>query len=417
MATAIDVRRRRESGQGSLERVGAMVLVGVIIAAIYFVVNGGSVTPQIAKAWCMITSAGQTDCSQDPTANPKLPTEPCTVDESGHKASLKGAVVLAIEGNRALIVEELSDGTYKVTMVDGAKVGAEGGFGWDARLEVNGTRWGSDMYAGGGVYLDGSVSQVWNVSSDKELANLVNYARFSDVSDGVAGGLSGVVKWIGDKVGVVETPRDPDSTIITGGIGAQGSAGITAWIGGGELAGALGANVGIEIKADGTKTYYLGGGGTLKLGGAISIVHGYLGGEAATRMMVDVDESGTPVAVRFETNVVTDGKRTVYTDTMPLTSDADREAFNDFVAEAAGATGLSTDYPATERWAQMMKDRGQQTKLDYNTNGLDVKAVASGKWIGEVGLEGSFAMPHSDLVSAEYFDGQNWVPWSACMGG
>ncbi|MBR7742645.1 hypothetical protein KC207_05005 [Phycicoccus sp. BSK3Z-2] len=424
MTGAGPARRAAESGQASLEKIGGALIAGVVIVAVALTVNTGSVGATVSQAWCAITSLGQGDCSGDGSqlANPKVPTEPCVVGEDGHRASMKAAFVVSGKNERALVVEELSDGTYRVAMVDGGQLGVEGGVGWDARLEVNGTRWGSDLYAGGGAYLDAAESQVWTVRSEDELAALVDYARFADTVDSTTGPLSGPITWIGEQTGFVDKPREPDSVVYSGGLSASGSAGITAWVGGGELEAAVGADGAVEVHADGRRTYYVGASGTLDLSGAISIEAGSLGGTASTRMVVETDADGETTAVRFETNVVTDGERSVYTDTVSLDSDADRQLFEDYLAEAAttavaGPGGLLLDRPATEDFAAMIDERGQQTRLTYDTgDSLDISANASGKLLGEVGLEGAFSLPSAALTDAEYDDGTGWVPWAGCMG-
>lgn len=49
------LRERREAGQGSLEYLGMAMLAGVILAAIFGVINGSQVTTLVQDAWTKIT--------------------------------------------------------------------------------------------------------------------------------------------------------------------------------------------------------------------------------------------------------------------------------------------------------------------------------------------------------------------------
>lgn len=156
------LRRRRERGATAAEYVGVVLILGVVVAAITLVVNSSSVTPQIAKAWCMITGAaggscddGSTEAGEDEDGPDDTQFEPdkCRISEKGEKyASVIKIGFIKIGENAGFVVTTYSDGSVTMTATNGSEVGATGGFGADAawgQVEA-----GAKVDFGGGLKFD-----------------------------------------------------------------------------------------------------------------------------------------------------------------------------------------------------------------------------------------------------------------------
>ncbi|NHA69449.1 hypothetical protein [Phycicoccus flavus] len=151
--------RRRERGASGAEYVGIALLVGIVVAGVVLVVNSSSVTPQIQRAWCMIT--GGQDCAagteagedEDGQDDDDFEPEKCRIHETGDSySSVIRIGFIEIGENAGFVVTEYSDGTVTMMATNGSEIGATGGFGADAawgQLEA-----GAKVDFGGGVTFD-----------------------------------------------------------------------------------------------------------------------------------------------------------------------------------------------------------------------------------------------------------------------
>jgi hypothetical protein len=125
--------RSRSSGQSTVEYVVVVALVlAVLLAAGAAWADGapiaGAVSRQMAYALCLVTRG---DCDED--------RRPCTVastdttDEAGVTLFFIG-----IKGRRGVLVERRSDGTYAVTLSEGAGAGIDTGWGGEAKASFRG---------------------------------------------------------------------------------------------------------------------------------------------------------------------------------------------------------------------------------------------------------------------------------------
>jgi hypothetical protein len=121
-----------EAGQGSVEWVGIVALVAVLLGVGAGVAQAGflgrRVTREMARAYCLVSHG---DCRRD--------QEPCVVgsasDGGGWSASV---LVFRIGHDRLALVEQRSDGTYAVTLEGAWKGGVEASGGTHAKLNLKG---------------------------------------------------------------------------------------------------------------------------------------------------------------------------------------------------------------------------------------------------------------------------------------
>ena len=160
-----------------------MIILCILLAVGYSGKSFGStLVCKIASAISQIGGGHPTPCASSSASssakNPQEPTKACTNNETSDKVSANvGLGKITVEANGAIVVEEMSDGTYRVT----DKSGRAGTFGpgVNAGFEVN---TGEKKYGGyadagynGGIAGENGLTYV--VNSEKEKNDLVNYLR------------------------------------------------------------------------------------------------------------------------------------------------------------------------------------------------------------------------------------------------
>jgi hypothetical protein len=116
-----------ERGQASLEYVGVVALVAIVLAAAAALVRGpdlaGAVAGQVRRALCLVAGG---DCLAAGAA------QPCVTGSLEHRRDLRAQVaVLRLGDGRVVLREERSDGTVAVTVVQSGSAGAGLVFGAD----------------------------------------------------------------------------------------------------------------------------------------------------------------------------------------------------------------------------------------------------------------------------------------------
>lgn len=153
----------RERGQGTVEWVGLVTAVAVLLAAGAALAQaaglGATVSRQLARAYCLVRGG---DCEHD--------REPCVVRSYRSSSGLVvRLLVLTLGGDRKALVERLSDGTTRITRLDGARLGATAGVGGSLRIGRLGV--GAELTASATMRPQGS--RTWLVRSDDEARRLV----------------------------------------------------------------------------------------------------------------------------------------------------------------------------------------------------------------------------------------------------
>lgn len=153
----------REHGQGTVEWVGLLTVVAVLLAAGAALAQaaglGATVSRQLARAYCVVRGG---DCERD--------REPCVVRSYRSSSGLAvRLLVVTLGGDRKALVERLSDGTTRITRLDGARLGGTVGVGGSLRAGRLGV--GAELTASAAMRPQGS--RTWVLRSDDEARRLV----------------------------------------------------------------------------------------------------------------------------------------------------------------------------------------------------------------------------------------------------
>lgn len=158
---------RREHGQGTVEWVGLVTAVAVLLAVGAALAQAGDlgrvVSRQLARAYCVVRGG---DCERD--------REPCVVRSYSSSSGLVvRLLVLTLGGDRKALVERLSDGTTRITRLNGGRIGGTVGVGGSLRVGKLGV--GAELTASATVRPEGG--NTWIVRSDDEARRIVAAMR------------------------------------------------------------------------------------------------------------------------------------------------------------------------------------------------------------------------------------------------
>lgn len=415
-----DRHGRRERGAVGLEWAGIIAVAVLVVGLVGLAVSGPFVGRAVSTAVCQVFSLGQGDCGSAQADPGRAPTEPCVTGEQGWSAEAEGVFTnFGAGGGRAATIETLSNGKYRVTVTDSSSGRVETGVGWDARVEINGTRWGSDM--GAGAQGKGTVTQanVFEVGSREHADDIVYRSIYdaniskaqpeegnflSDASrffvDPVTDTVSG---WMG-----LEEPPDPSSKVFTAGASVEASAWITPWVGGLEAKAGMSSVLGVQEHADGTHTVMGEANAELVGQGAISIEKGQVGLDETVVISANFDGQDITSVTVTRTSTSTDGDtRTVTATTLDAESDADSQALSDVMH--------NPDPRSWQPFFDRAADHGDVTRLTYDDSASQSYKAAGEVWFIEgLGANGGLSMPNSSVTKAEYFDGAGFADWEAC---
>ncbi|NHA69446.1 hypothetical protein [Phycicoccus flavus] len=230
-------RAVRERGAGALEYVGAALIAGVVIASVVLVVSPVSVTVQIQRAWCLITSGQECPGGSGPDVDAALPD--CETTNTAYKGEVEGtafSVNLGVNGSATIAQVRKADGDtkYTVSFAGGGKAGAHVMFGEKGEFGL-----GEGLSAGAKAAFTANGGVTFEFDS-QEAANqfvkdtAVELAKRSASS--TTGFASPLVKWGLDKVtGTSYDPPPPTSYYVElgtkGSADAGASAGLSAKVG------------------------------------------------------------------------------------------------------------------------------------------------------------------------------------------
>lgn len=450
-------RAAGDSGQATIEQVGVLAVVALVLTAVLsaFLANAPGIGDGAARLICQVLTVGQGDCGSGPLgAEDREPTTPCPVRAEGDTISLGIDIgFVGLGGNRGLLWEKQSDGTYRVRQTTGGDVTAVAGAGASLQLTVADTDLGAgaEAEARGGVRFEGG--QEWVVSSQEELQQLIdadNWDRVDQVAGGVplVGGLFGAGR---DLFGLGPQLPPPDRVYVAGGLFGDASAYAGAIGAQAEASGNTSRLLGYSYSPsdEGEHTFYYQ---TVLEGEAAASVLGLsgsegagLGGRAETLTSITVrdgevirasrsgiatgEASGLTAALfgqDFSGDLdTTAAGGTQYTATLEVDDDQDREAVLALLASAGidGATaGLTTTFDPTaplDPLGGVFSDRvmaqGDLTRTDVTRSDSTPFDVGIGVAMGPVaGLDGGYSTTTLEYSSPEYFDGNGFVPRTTC---
>lgn len=433
--------RRSERGQGSLEIVGVIVLASILVLATTgtIVQTSPQLRAEVSYRICQILNiAGGGDCeAPDAPRSPedRLPDEPCVVGSQQGSVEVTGAFVISVTAGKQLLIEELSDGTFRVTEVDLGKVGIGVGPGLDVSVTLDGKKYGAVAIATADAILAGQTGRTWNADDQGEVDDILNGLIAEEVLDTVApdlpgpkdipivGGLPGIRNLDGPPnptrlllEQIIGDLPEPDEEFVEGGLEGNAGAsisGITAGAGG-EIN--LGVYLGAKKTKDGYTAYYKG-----KVGGSVFATAGLddasAGASGEALFAVNLDKDGKPESVTLTTGYTlaaetgdlgsnTDDQKYVETQmNVPLTGNA---------LEDAAILAEMTNPAMLPSFIDRAKEDGTITRNTYsqdpNTYGLTIGGSLVGDYGGSV--KGDFTT--RELEDSQYWDGNALVDRPDC---
>ncbi|PWJ26401.1 hypothetical protein ATK17_2563 [Branchiibius hedensis] len=412
---------RRERGALSLESAGLIFLAALLVGAITVAITHSNVGGRVADLVCTVLTGGQGSCSAgegSSAPDAHVPTEPCTAAAEGYEVSGEVAAGVSAGGNKKVSIERLSNGQYAVNVTSGGTVGVAGGVGWDASVNVNGSGYGWDIGADANARLQGGVTQTYLVNSKSQAEDIRNWSIYQDSRDallnstgtGWASHIPGVT-WASDTVAEwagLKQPPTPDSTMVYGGASADASAHDTLGVGQLSASGSVDAVLGVRTNSDGS--YVIVGRASAGATAAASAAWKSASFDPNATALIEgsYDKNHNLTSVKF-TGTTGLGKEdsTINSWTLPVKSEADRQAANDVLYNVNPATWSG--------FFNSAQDHGQVTRLTYHDDGTDIEAKVGGKFMADVGISGNLKLPHSKVTGAQYWDGQNFVTWAACQ--
>lgn len=450
-------RRRAEEGQATVETVGMTILAAALVVsvAILALPQAQVIRESFSYAICQVVTFGQGSC-QPPSSTPDAhkPTEPCVVASDGIERNSKvSVIVVTAKDGKTVLVQQMSDGTYRVTVTDTGGAGVETGVGGGLSVTVNDTTAGGNASASAGASLDINDGNVYYTDKDG-LGNLMNAVLQDEVKDQTVGG-SGPLRWLTDHaesaVGIGTSLPDPTETYAEGGISLNASAEATAGLDSAS-AGVSGATLlGVRTNnKDGSTTVYVkstvsGEAGLQALGskpdGSPQVQGVGLDGRVDLVNAVTFDSKGNMTSVQTTaavqgggsgyasalfggegsaSNTDSAGKARIYQATLPIRNSFDQGVADNYlltmgVAQLGGWVNPVGMVTSTQGFLTAAGDRGTITHQDYDADDTTVAGIdASGELGVELGVSAS-VQTHSLVSSgAEYWDGTQWTDWAEC---
>ena len=306
---------RDDRGSATLESTGMWALAALVAVAVAVALlsNTPALGDTVRRAICLVTTLGQGSCDPVHTsAAEHRPPDPCVVQSQGHDTSAEVSFVVTLSSGEKWQVDQLSDGTYRVTRGDSTGVGADVGVGFDVSATVDDTDYGGTLKASAGGTVTFASGEVYLARTQDEV-NALLVAHAQDVAeDDVVGG-SGPARWLIDKaegaIGIDHPLPTPDSRFVEGGIALTADAQATLVTASADAGAGVTGVLGYQIKHDGSTTEYFKG--TLDAHGQASILGGEehgsgyqlvkakAEGQVASTIEIDRDSDGVVTAVRL----------------------------------------------------------------------------------------------------------------------
>ncbi|MFD1859861.1 hypothetical protein EHW97_10250 [Aeromicrobium camelliae] len=441
-------RRHQERGQGSLELTGIIVTAAILVAAVIVATTTQSdrMGNTIASTICKIVTLGQGNCGDaDTAARPPsdyLPSEPCVINGSGSSTSGQvGITFVKISASEGWLIEELGDGTFRLTRMTDLGVGGTVGIGFGATVTVDGDRIGVEAQAGASSSLVGKSGDVYIADSLEEAQEILSQKGTDETKD----------FWLGDDNPIRDgwdwafgagehEQREPDEWYEAAGQSTEGSANATLLNGDAGATGQVESFLGTRYRSDGTSTEYFEASMEGELSAGVVVAGAGLQGAMGAIVEVDRDADGNPTAMRLVSSTMGDAyayddpsnKETPETTRTTIEIPLDTQEGRDLAARTMWAVGLPLNgvFPDVDSsaWAvpgfdaasvgrdlgEFARDHGKMWREtfteDVSTNGFNI----TGKLGGELGGGAEWSDTSITTTGAEYYDGTGWVERPGC---
>ncbi|MBD7918399.1 hypothetical protein H9657_08930 [Cellulomonas sp. Sa3CUA2] len=448
-----------DDGAATVEYLGVVLVVIAIISSI--IVGATPVGQVIAARLCEAfgTTCGAESGPVDADGD-RIPEDACTVSTDTEQINGKVSIAfidLGTEGT--MVVEKMSDGTYRVT------VSGEGGI--DAVLSAGEAKGGLQIGDyGGSLELSASVSAglfagvglQYDFDSKDDVDKFVNHVHRELVKSGAKGVLGSsnpaigigvdVGGWLIDKVTGYDykPPSSPNSTYYEGGVSGNASASAGGILAGGSGSVDISNAMGFEVdhKTNDVTVYNrvtLDAEAAVQLG--LSSSDGNwgqgAGGSAGIEMVVSttVDKSGKVTGVSFDGAATAEGAMALtQLAGFPLdgsggkgvqmsasfdVTDANRSkvlaalgGLGVMSAATGGAVTPQVAIPAILAEARRSGDITAQLLDVSNQNLVDAALSLKAPAIGGLGFELGASTSSSDSTDAFYLGRSGWKDWAAC---
>lgn len=459
---------RDDRGIGTTEYVGIVALAVILVTALILAVTNSNYGEQLAHQLCRITSlAGGGSCDEVPTesraAEDYIPLDQCVVGANGQSGSVKAGVLLTGGAGGEWLIEEMGDGTFRLTRAGDLQGGVAVGIGFDVNVTADGHAYGAGATAGASADIVFGGGEVYHASSREEAEAILSARNVGDVKTAVVGD-RGPARWAVDGIHGIfgDTSKEqlePDERFIEGGTQIEGNLGLHATVVNADAALAVEQMLGVVERADGTYTAYLASEAELTGSldsiqpGAVegSVKYGELSGELSGKLLIEVDYNadGQVVGTRTRSAYTVDGTNELvynsprYIDDptvvnevvfhLPVASDEDR-AVTHRMMQSAGIPylpGLSDQFDIgdyaharTLGMRDAIRDYGQaamsdgyvwrqQTTEDVTENGFTFDAA----YIAKLQVAAEATSTRRVLTGYDYFNGQEFVPREGCGAG
>src|SRR6476646_10192356 len=181
LLTRLGRAARGDRGSATLESTGMWALAALVAFAVAAALlsNSPAVGDTVRRAICLVTTLGQGSCAPVHTsAAEHRPSDPCVVQSQGHDTSAEVSFVVTLKSGEKWQVDQLSDGTYRITRGDSTGVGADVGVGFDVSATVDDTQYGGTLKASAGGEVTFGSGEVYLARNQDEVnALLVAHAQ------------------------------------------------------------------------------------------------------------------------------------------------------------------------------------------------------------------------------------------------
>ncbi len=453
----VQMSRRRGALRADARDEGAAVLeyVGMIIALAFLVVSltllftpmGKDLSQKLCEAVTSVTGGSCSSSSADVPGD-RRPTKPCVTNTSEFAAKAGVSIAFVDLGSgMKMVTERLSDGTYRVTLVDTAKLGASLSAGEAvAKLRIGGYGGEAGLSASVSGALEGAYGREYTFGSAQDVADFQEWAAreySKNVAKGVAGPPGGlgieVGTWLWNKItGYDYRPPEPSATYGEANVVVSGQAMAEVVTAGARGDLSFGSGAGVRRDSAGNITVYtkvtLDANAAADLG-LQTVARGSAGVETVVSVVVDpkgnVTEVGFTGAASAEgaydltrlagTPMADTGGRGVGLNaTFPVT-DANRAGTIEAL-RGLGVVNVNGGVPmgqaAAVPWIlSQARDKGDITVQTYDVAKNELLAASLGlkvPGIGGLGLSADATTSEKSSTGAWYLGRDGWQKWEEC---
>lgn len=441
---------RRDDAQSTLEWLGIAAVCAALVLVL--ISSAPGMGRNVADAFeCLIQQVtGGGSCGRSDVAEGG-PTTPCVVATESTNAELGvKVVVVTVDGSYGYIVEEMSDGTVKVTEVVRGEAGASTGVGGGVVINAGDQRVGDRAVAGARAAGFIELGDAW-VFPDRQEANehientLVDRAVDSNPVTGLPYVNDGT-KWILGKAGLGDNDVDGEreSTRVDVGVLGTATAEAVGGVASGEVTAGLESAAGLTVHTDGSvdATFIISGDAAGSLG-IPELRDIDLGAKGSAEVTVTFAPDGTIDSVGLtvtgsttnDTVVTSQDPATVLDDlaksvvdpqdaTTQVVLDYELDIDSPELQQAAldFITSLAPGGPPAgegrSALADALLDNSTVTRRVYELDDGKYGIDASGDFIIGGRLSANLVRENSELVDATYYDPDvgEFVPWINCTG-